>query len=154
PWRHTGARRTRTGREERGRRVPPRLRFHHGRAPKTTTRQLQLAGFGGNLQLVVSSLVNWRELLAPAIVGDPLMGVPFASRDPRSRKAAAAIEAYEILSGFRMQVNDLDQQIRHPNLLRRTRDRLKALRDATDAHLRTLDDLFRPLGSVPFSEVN
>ncbi len=98
--------------------------------------------------------MNWRDFLAPGAVGDELMGVPFASSDARARRAAATIEGREILSGVRMQLKDLDQQIHQPRLMRRTRDRLKALRDGTQEHLGILEELFRPLGTVPFSEAN
>jgi SAM-dependent methyltransferase len=95
-----------------------------------------------------------RDLLAKDVVLDELMGVPFASKEPRRRKAAAAIEAYEVLMLQRAHLNDLDQQIRLPALMRRTRDRLKALRDMTQEHLNNLEALFRPLGQVPLAEVN
>jgi SAM-dependent methyltransferase len=98
--------------------------------------------------------VALRDLIAPGVVLDELMGVPFASKDARRRKAAAGLEAVEILMLQRAQLADLEQQIKLPALMRRTRDRLKALRDLSEEHLHNLELLFRPLGNVPLAEAN
>src|SRR5579872_3882274 len=100
--------------------------------------------------------MNWKDALRPGVKTDELLGVPFASLEPERHKVALTFEAFELLLGLKNMLRDLDEQAKSPRLMRLTRDRLKAIRGAYEAHLGLLEKRLRPLGhqSLPFSSFN